>query len=364
MSFIKFAAVFALLCGAAMAISATDQAPAQKSKKEKLPVLKAKQALDNIRFISKEGRHTYYQRRSGDLQVSANFTNEVVMEGKKLTEYLISGSSARKKLVVVKDESFHSEMSHHKANEIYILDFGGDKPTKVASGTAPKLHQNDLFLSYFAPKEKKLKVRDLSSDKKPLSIQLLNPVNEFFTPEAFMPTPSDIIYSDINESGHEAFLMRSVLDMKTQTVFKSAYPGSKLEGCLDDENLYVGEFERGGGKGGSKIVKIPLYGNQNFQNFEVLYQTQQADVGNMVCSEGKIYFVKTLSYMKDLNLKESEVASLDLKTKDVSILTDFRRVTQLVDMDGMILSPFRGQYYIVKGGKNLIDDEIKKDKSI
>ena len=54
-----------------------------------LPTLKAKQSLDNIRFISKDGKYTYYQRRSGNLQVSTNYSNEEVLDGEKHTEYFI-----------------------------------------------------------------------------------------------------------------------------------------------------------------------------------------------------------------------------------------------------------------------------------
>lgn len=326
-----------------------------------LPVLKAKQALDNIRFISSDGKFTYYQRRSGDLQISTNYSNELVLEGPKFTEYIVTASENRKKLLITKDTSFHSQMSHHKTKEIFTASFGGHKPELAASGVNPKLHLKDAFMSYYLPKEKEIKIQRFEG-KKTLSIKLVNPVNPFYLPQVFMLTPNDVIFSDINSKGHEAFLARSFLDNETKTVFKSTYPGSKIEGCFDEKNLFVGEFDRGNGKTGSRILKIPLYNNKNYQNFEVLYQSQQGDLGNIVCRDNNIFFIKTMAYNQELNLKETEVASLSPASLEVEILSDLDHVTQLVDMDGAVLAPFRGQYHIVRGKADLTNDSIKKDK--
>lgn len=343
-------------------------AASAQAQNKTLPLLKTKQSLDNIRFISSDGKFTYYQRRSGDLQVSTNYSNEVVLEGAKFAEYSISSSEAKLKLVVERDNDFHTNLSHLKLNDIYTVEFGGSKANLIAKGRSPKLHQKDQFLSYYIPEEKSLMLRNLSLDKKPLKIRLLNPVNDFFSPKVFMPTPNDIIYTDINQNGHEAFLMRSIFDQKTQTVYKSAYPGSKLEACLIDDALYIGEFQRGSSPGGSRILKMPLYGNEAFKNFTILYQSDQADLGNMVCQretgkgDGKIYFIKTVALQKELNLKETEIASLSLKETSgntkIEILTNLERITQLIQMDSMILAVLRGKYYIVKGKANLADDSI------
>ena len=37
-----------------------------------LPEISTKQAISNLRFISKDGKFTYYQRRSGSLLLSTN----------------------------------------------------------------------------------------------------------------------------------------------------------------------------------------------------------------------------------------------------------------------------------------------------
>ena len=53
-----------------------------------LPVLKTKQSLNNIRFISSDGKLTYFQRRSGDLQLSKNYLNYEIYESLKYLRLL------------------------------------------------------------------------------------------------------------------------------------------------------------------------------------------------------------------------------------------------------------------------------------
>ncbi len=325
------------------------------------PILKAKQSLDNIRFISSDGKYTYYQRRSGDLQVFTNYDNKLVMEGAKLTQYSLSSSSSGKKILILKDSSFHEQLSHLKENEIYTVDFGKSSPKLIGKGQDPKLHQDDRFVSYYLPLEKKLVLSRLMDGHK-TTVPLLSDSNEFFRPERVMPTPNDIIYTDLNKNGEQAALIRSLIDSTARPIYKSSRPGNKLEICQINGDLIVGEFPRGNSKGGTRIVQIPLYMNEGHQKVRPLYQSQQADIGNMVCLKKSIYFIKTLSYDSDLDLKETEVARLNLKDHRVETLTNLGKVTQIMSMDGMVLAPLRGDYFIIKGPKNLTDDSIKDKK--
>ena len=325
------------------------------------PVLKAKQALDNIRFISKDGKYTYYQRRSGDLQVFTNYDNKVVIEGEKLTQYSLSASESQKKIVILKDDSFHDQLSHLKSHEIYTIDFGGSAPKLHGKGQDPGLHQNDRFISYHSPTEKKIYIVRTTDGKK-TSVPVLSASSDFFTPAREMPTPNDLIYTDVNDKGEEAVLIRSLIQSSAETIYKATRPGNKLEICMGENSLIIGEFPRGNSKGGTRILEVPLYMNKDYKKSKTLYQTQQADIGNMACLGDEIYFIKTLALDPELNLKETEVARLGLKSQKVDVLTDLDKVTQIVAMDGMVLAPLRGKYFIIKGPKDLTDDSIKEEK--
>ena len=328
-----------------------------------LPVLKGKQSLDNIRFISQDGKFTYYQRRSGKLQLSTNYSNKEVLEGQKHTQYFIHSSPARNKLLIEQDNAFHREMGVNKVNKIHLVDFGGHESKLLAEGISPRLHRDDSYISIFYPKEKLIGVREVKDSKDKVLIELLNPLNPSFVPKVLMPTPNDVIYTDINKEGHQAFLIHAVLDKKMKTLYKAVYPGSKLEGCIVGEDLIVGEFPQVANMSGSRIVKIPLFNNENYLKTDIIYQAQNSDIGNMVCNDNKVFFIKTMAHNKKINLKETEVASINLKTKEVTVLSDLEYVTQIISMDGMILAPLRGKYYIIKGKRNIVNDALKKDKS-
>ena len=52
-----------------------------------------------------------------------------------------------------------------------------------------------------------------------------------------------------------------------------------------------------------------------------------------------------------------------LGKNNLSIISDLEYVTQLISMDGMVLAPLRGKYYIVHGKKSVVDDGLKRDKN-
>tara|TARA_B100001971_G_C18268024_1_gene596357 strand:- start:32663 stop:33760 length:1098 start_codon:yes stop_codon:yes gene_type:complete len=329
-----------------------------------LPVLKTKQSLNNIRFISSDGKLTYFQRRSGDLQLSKNYLNYEVLKRDKFTEYFISASDTKKKMLIEIDSSFHTEMNHLKKNEIYIMDYGSSEPQKVTEGAFPKLQFKDRFFSYFDTKKKSLHYVETNDLKTVFTIKLNNKLNPYYVPETDMITNYDIVYTDINSSGQNAILMYSALDKKSKVIYKSTLSGGRLDYCIMDKKIYIGEFSFGDIPNASKIVEVPIYNNEGFKNYKVIYQSQQSDIGNLNCSEDKIYFIKTLSYNKKLNLKQTEIAAYNIKTANTDILTNLKYVTQIIKIDDMIVAPFRGEYYLIKGNPTLTQDGIEKDKAV
>ena len=342
----------------------TISALAQEKESKTLPVLKTKQSLNNIRFISSDGKITYFQRRSGDLQLSKNYLNFDVIKSEKFTEYFISSSEHKEKMIIEVDKTFHEEMSHFKQNDIYVMDYGGSKPEMAAKGSFPKLQMKDRFFSYFDTKKRTLNYVKTSDLKKSFTIKLNNKLNPYYIPQTDMVTNYDIVYTDINKSGQNAILMYSALDKKNKLIYKTTLSGGKVDYCILDKKLYVGEFSFGDIENSSKIVEIPLFNNEGFKNYKVIYQSQQSDIGNMNCSDGVIYFIKTLSYNKKLNLKHTEIAAYDIESAGTKILSNLKYVTQIIQIDDMIVTPFRGEYYLIKGDPKLTQDGIEKDKAV
>jgi hypothetical protein len=327
-----------------------------------LPELKTKQALDNIRLISNDGKYTYYQQNSGELQMATNYDNKLVIQSSKGTQYLLSSTADRKKIVAEVIKDFHKQLNFFEINDIYLIDYGATKNSFVAKGKNAKLHLKDNFLSFYNPKSKAISIKNLVTDSKPLEIKLNNIVNPYFTPEVIMPTPDTVLYTDINQQGHMAIQMYTLSDKKFSIVYKSKFPSMRLDFCKIKETIVVGEFSYDGINRGSSIVQIPLYNNQNFANLTTLYQSELPDLGHLTCLENEFYFIKATEYNEKINLTLSEAAVFDLANKTVKILTSLEYVTNIVAMDGTILIPFRNKYYVAKGDNLLNKDELIQGK--
>lgn len=327
-----------------------------------LPQIQTKQALDNIRFISKDGKYTYYQQRSGDLHMSTNYNNSVVMKNDKGTYYTLSSSESRRKIVIEVIKNYHKSLDYFKLNEIYLLNMGKTDPKMIANGKNPQLHLKDRWLSYFVPRKKEIRLKNIMTKTPELSIKLFNPVNPYFTPQVIMPTPDTVFYTDINKQGYMAIQMYTLSEKKITTVYKAKFAGIRLDFCKLKEELFIGEFSYDGINRGSSILKLKLFNNPGFKKFSTLYQSPLPDIGHLTCSEDDLYFIKTTEYNENINSRKSEAASLALKNNKVKILTELNYVTNIVKMDGTILIPFRHKYYVAHGKSLLNQDALKNKK--
>ncbi len=324
-----------------------------------LPEIQTKQSLNNIRFLSNDGKFTYFQQ-NGKLYLSTNYSSAEILEKENSSYFLLSGSESRKKIIIEEIPNFHRELNYRKKNIIYTMDFGKTTPIKVTEGTFLSLNLQDSWLNSYDPQEKAIEAKNLNNSKT-VSVKLKNKLNPYFIPQALMRTQDTIFYTDINDNGFMGLLMYSFYDKKFTSVYKSKFKAMNLKFCQSGDNLYVGEFSYNGISNGSAIFKIPFFNNPGFSNIEQIYSSDLNDIGNLLCSKQSLYFIKTLSEDKQLNTKKSEVARLDLKSKKITIITDLNYVTNIINMDGNILIPFRDKYYVAEGKSKLNDDKLNNN---
>lgn len=329
---------------------------------QKLPELKTKQSLENIRLISNNGKFTYYQQRSGDLQMSTNYVNKLVMKNPKDTYYLLRSTSSRKKIIIEVIKNYHKRLNYFGLNYIYTIAFGKTTPKKIALGINAKLHLKDRWISYFHPRAKTIFLKNILVNSKPIKIILNNKVNPYFIPVVIMPTPDTVIYTDINKDGYMAVQMYTLSERKITTIYKSKFAGMRLDPCIFGENLFMGEFSYDGVNVGSSVIKIPLFQNKGFKKKITLYQSELPDIGHLTCAENSLYFIKTTNYNKKINLRKSEAVKLDIKSNKVQIITSLEYVTNILNMDGIILIPFRDKYYVAEGKSVLNQDSLEEKR--
>ncbi len=326
--------------------------------KSKLPILATKQDIHNIRFISSDGKYTYYQRSSGDLILSSNYNIRSVLKGQKLTQYKVYGSKWRKKIIISVSGDYHYYYNIRQLNKLYQVEFGKNEAELLGMGTNPTLHLNDSWISYFNPYNRKIHFQNLGHKELQFEISLANKINHYFVPSVVMPDNKTVIYTDLDEKGLPGIMRFSINNKKFDLILKGKTHMAKIELCLDNNKLYVGHFGIGKRNQSSTIQVIDKITNITMKNSRKIYHSDLNDIGNIICSmaDNNLYFVKSLKTSS--GKINNEIVSIEPVSGKISILTDLKYASQVINIDGRLICPFRGQYYLVIGKNNMENDKI------
>lgn len=326
-----------------------------------LPVLATKQATNNLRFISSDGNFTYYQNREGSLLLSTNYKVKEVVTGEPQTQYEVIGSRARKKLIITQQASFHKILGMRQLKNIFKLDFGGQDSQKIGMGKNPQLHLNDTWVSFYHPITKVISFINLKSGALTFKVKISNSFNPYFIPFVVMPNNNTVIYTDLNKTGHSGVVYYDKITKKNSVLYKGNNPSTKHELCLSDGNLFFGEFGVNELFAGSIITKLKTKA-LDFSKREILYESSLNDLGNIHC-EGSLMFVK--NFYKERKKLAYEVVELNINDKKLKTISDINFASHIIDMDGVLLMPHLGKYYVLKGkgdftkNDRLIKREVK-----
>jgi hypothetical protein len=315
-----------------------------------LPELLTKQAVSNIRFISQDGQFTYYQKRSGSLLYSSNYKVKEMLTGKLGTQYTLIGTKARKKVIILQNESFHNFYSQRSLEKIYLVDFGDTTPKLIGTGASAQLHFNDSWLSYYDYYKKILTFENTTNSALKFSIKLNNKINPYFTPQVVMSDDNTVYYTDLGENGSFGLFEFKRTTGKAEIIFKNISPMAKAEICLNNNSLIMGVFGINLSKEGSQIFKadLPLV---DFTKRSLLYKSEANDLGRLVCDFNKnsIIFIKNFSEDNDY---KTDAVELNSETKALTMLSEMKTITNLINMDGTLLTLEKGKYFIVKGNND------------
>jgi hypothetical protein len=326
-----------------------------------LPLFAAKQTIENIRFMTFDGRFTYSQKRSGALTLSTSFRSEDVLENAPGTNYHITSSMHRKNMVVEVEANWHQELDLTKNHGIYVGSYGGRKFNKIGAGRVPRLHLNDEWLTWFDPKEKAIHVQFLAVPTRHQIIKLGRKHNPYFMPEIVMLNPETVLYTDINDKGFAALLSWNLIDKRMTVVQKSNVSGTRLELCRHGDMIVLGEFSYDDANRGTSIYyKASRAGAPStLGGFNNVYRAAENDLGQMICAQDSVWFIKTMSEDKVFNLRQTEAAHMELPSGKITTKSQLYHVTNIIDMDGRIILPFRDQFFILQGSAGSTSDSLQ-----
>lgn len=330
--------------------------------RSKLPQLATKQSIENIRFLSHDGKYTLYQQNSGSLFLSTNYKVYEIIKGQQFSNYSVISSSARDSLLIEQDLSYQKNYSFYKDNKIFILKRGEDKVREFGEGRWARLHLDDKWISYLKPYERTLVFKQINSGLE-FKIKLNFRKNPFFIPEVVMINDNEVLYTDLNQDGHTGLIKYNRTSNKFDVALKIPDINRKIELCRNKNELYIADYGLNTNSQKTVIYNLKM-NNIEMSNSKIIYESDNNDPLNMICdlNDESLYFVKNLE--KERQRTSYEVVRFNLKDKKFDILSDVVFASQFINMDGNLLLPYLGVYYVLEGSSDLKKfDLLKKDET-
>lgn len=309
-----------------------------------------------------DGKYAYIQKKPGVLGLVSNFRSIDFLIESQNNSFVVRGSPFKTRLIIESIPDYHEVLNLNKNHEIFVIDYGNTVTRRIGNGRNAKLHLKDEWISYFNTENKSIHLENLITQKK-FEIKLSKKLNPFFLPEVEMISSGSILYSDINESGFAALVSFDLASLKSSVIYKSSQNASKIELCGTPNYIAFGEFPYEGVTRSSRIQVMNLGNFENFSSFTTLYHSKDQDTGNMICHDSGIFFIKALSFDQKINYKVTEAVRLDLKDKKIETRSNLKQVNQLIEMDGRIIAPFKGDFFVVEGKANISEEILKASPS-
>ncbi|MBT3981097.1 MAG: hypothetical protein HOE90_07065 [Bacteriovoracaceae bacterium] len=330
------------------------------TKESKPKVLSTKQDISRIRFITGDGKFTFYQRKSGPLYVSTNYAVKKVLDGESDSLFLMSGSAVRKRLIVENIDHYYGLHSLNEIHNIFTTTIDGKKVTKVGQGLYPKLQLSDQWISYYLPHHKEIKVKFLEDLDISLSISLNVNHDHYFSPQVMMLSQNHILYTDKNANDQTGLFLFEKDQKKSKLIYKTPVAGVKVELCETNKYIIFGKFGAFSTKAGSTISVLKKGPDISIENQTIIYSSKQNDIGNIICNDqDEVFFVKDVSLAGDFQRKH-DAFLVKIESKKLSRLTNSADVTQIFDLDGRILAVSKGKYLVLRGDYKTAKDSLNE----
>jgi hypothetical protein len=284
-----------------------------------------------------------------------------VLKGPIGTQYTVIATNDRKKMIVTQSENIHTFLSTRLSEKIFLLNFGEASPREVGKGISPSLHLEDNWISYFDPYQRIIHFEHTTNSALKFSLKLNNKINPYFIPQVVMVDESTLYYTDISDNGNYGLIEYKRNIDKSELIFKATSITQRLEINKCNDNFILSELPMPFTNENTTISFLKINNVKNITNREKAYSSDLNDLGHITCDyvTGSIYFIKNTGKEK---LSYFDIASLNLNTKKLDVLTDLKTITTIINMDGLIISFDRGKYLIIKGNdtdfKNI--DSLKK----
>ncbi len=319
--------------------------------------LVTKQQIHRVRYISEDGKISYYQKRNGSLVFATNYAVKTILEGTLYTNHTVFASAAKRSIVIETNPNYLNSHIFLPHNNINLLPIGSLTPILLGKGTSPRLHLDDTWVSYFQPRDKIIKLKSTANREIDIAIAINKGNNPYFIPEVFMIDNNRLLYTDQNNKGEIAIFSFSLEQKKSSLVHKLQTPTKRISFCSLNNKLYIGTFGIYDASLGSEIIEFSLKNKLDYAKGNIVYESNLNDLGQLICfkKEKRIYFIKSFQAGPSVYQNNTDVVMLDPIKKTLKRVSEINSATQIIEMDNRILIPNKGKLLIVRG------DPLKND---
>ena len=321
----------------------------------------SKQALYNIRFVSGDSSFTIYQKHTGGLFLSTNYSVHKILNSEPNTQFSVTRKKDSDLILISKKERFHQDFNLNTEEEIFILLYGEKEKKrkeivakKIGNGINPVSHLNGKFVTYLKPSSGEIVVEKLSLPTNTYKIRLPSSPNPFYQSSILLISEQNAVVKTLNSSGIETLLKINFVKNDQQLVKKSESYQIRSEICMINEKIYL--FESSYQSAINELSKLSIVDLESLKT-EIIYESQKSDLGNIACNSEKdtIYFLKNYSS----NTKSyHDVAKFNIKDKKLFRVTNEDYITNIFEMDGRLIAVSNGVQMLLIGENSLKKDSI------
>jgi hypothetical protein len=283
-----------------------------------------------------------------------------LLKGPANTQYTVTSGENHTKIIITQDTNFHTYFSVRNPENIFLSNYGSLSVQNIGQGINPQLHLSDMWISYFNPTDRTIVFEHTTNAALKFSIRINARINPYFVPEVLMADETTVYYTDLGENGIPGIVEYKRNLNKGELIFKATTPMVKFELCFSNSKLYFLQAGINSSSFGTLISQI-IFPFKDFKNREVFYSSTSDDLGHMICnfSNDALYFIKNTG---PTGLPSYDIAEYVFSTKKLSLLSDQKNATSIINMDGTLLTLDHSTYYIVKGKSDFKNIDILKSK--
>ena len=330
---------------------------------EELKVISTSQDPSFVRWVSEDGTITIYQRRSGSLLYSTNYSVESIIDSIPGTNYTVYSHRQSPYLLIQEDTSFLKFQNPVTPQKIYKMKIGSPKVELIGEGVSPKIHHNASMLSYYSPIENKFHLLNLENILLRFDIALSN-IFPYWLPDIVAADANNWLYTDMNKDGIVGVVHLERSTKKQNLIVKSEFQNKRIELCINDTGLFLGQLTAENHEPYTQILLFPKKQLLEFKG-HIIYEDKSLDRGNILCNyDDNIYFLKNTD---NSNRNITEVAELNPLDKKITILTNIKHASNIFFLSDKLLTMHNGKTLVLKGRNDMkestkLPTDIKTDK--